>query len=221
MEIIRVENMSKSFGRAKVLDDVSLVCDWGKVYGLVGDNGSGKTTLFRCLTGMTSYEGTIRKGEWVTVGYLPADNFFYPLVTGYEYIEFCLRAYGKKVNRKQIDYLNTKMFRLPLGRYASEYSTGMQKKLGFMAVCLQGPDLYILDEPFNGIDLKGCIQMKQLIRNLKAQWKTVIVSSHRLDALHEVCDTIYYLREGKLLKRFACGSVEEIERFILHEEEEA
>lgn len=51
MEIIRVENMSKSFGRAKVLDDVSLVCDWGKVYGLVGDNGSGKTTLFRCLTG--------------------------------------------------------------------------------------------------------------------------------------------------------------------------
>lgn len=63
--------------------------------------------------------------------------------------------------------------------------------------------------------------MKQLIRNLKAQWKTVIVSSHRLDALHEVCDTIYYLREGKLLKRFACGSVEEIERFILHEEEEA
>ncbi len=113
------------------------------------------------------------------------------------------------------------MFRLPLDRYASEYSTGMQKKLGFMAVYLQDPDLYILDEPFNGIDLKGCIRMKHLISYLKAQWKTVILSSHRLDVLHEVCDSIHYLREGRLLKGFACGSVEEIERFILNEEEGA
>ncbi len=221
MEMIRMEHVSKSFGSLKVLDDVSLVCDFGKVYGLVGDNGAGKTTLFRCLTGMTSYEGMIRKGDWVTVGYLPADNFFYPLVTGYEYIAFCLRAYGKKVGRKQIDYLNANMFHLPLDRYASEYSTGMQKKLGFMAVYLQDPDLYILDEPFNGIDLKGCIRMKHLISYLKAQWKTVILSSHRLDVLHEVCDSIHYLREGRLLKGFACGSVEEIERFILNEEEGA
>ena len=187
MEMIRMEHVSKSFGSLKVLDDVSLVCDFGKVYGLVGDNGAGKTTLFRCLTGMTSYEGMIRKGDWVTVGYLPADNFFYPLVTGYEYIAFCLRAYGKKVNRKLIDCLNERMFRLPLDRYASEYSTGMQKKLG--------------------------------ISYLKAQWKTVILSSHRLDVLHEVCDSIHYLREGKLVKGLTCGSVEEIERFILGEEE--
>ena len=218
MEMIRMENVSKSFGGLKALDGVSLVCDWGKVYGLVGDNGAGKTTLFRCLTGMTSYEGMIRKGDWVTVGYLPADNYFYPLVTGYEYIAFCLRVYGKKVSRKLIDDLNTKMFRLPLDRYASEYSTGMQKKLGLMAVYLQDPDLYILDEPFNGIDLKGCIQMKHLIGFLKAQWKTVILSSHRLDVLHEVCDSIHYLREGKLLKGFTGKSVEEIERFILGEE---
>lgn len=215
MEIIGMNNLSKSFGHLKVLDCISLTYEQGKIYGLAGENGAGKTTLFRCLTGILPYEGTIRKGKEVKVGYLPAECYFYSLITAREYIEFCLKAYGEQLSRTRLDEINEEVFHLPLDRYASAYSTGMKKELVFLALYLQHPDVYILDEPFNGVDLKGCILLKNLIRRIKEQQKTVIVSSHQLASLHELCDAIHYLCEGKIIKEFTSEPIEEIERFIL------
>ena len=178
MEIIGMNNLSKSFGHLKVLNCISLTYEQGKIYGLAGENGAGKTTLFRCLTGLLPYEGTIRKRKEVKVGYLPAECYFYSLITAREYIEFCLKAYGEQLSRTRLDEINEEVFHLPLDRYASAYSTGMKKKLAFLALYLQHPDVYILDEPFNGVDLKGCILLKNLLRRIKEQQKTVIVSSH-------------------------------------------
>ena len=172
MEIIGMNNLSKSFGHLKVLNCISLTYEQGKIYGLAGENGAGKTTLFRCLTGLLPYEA-------------------------------------------RLDEINEEVFHLPLDRYASAYSTGMKKKLAFLALYLQHPDVYILDEPFNGVDLKGCILLKNLIRRIKEQQKTVIVSSHQLASLHELCDAIHYLCEGKIIKEFTSEPIEEIERFIL------
>ena len=128
MEIIGMNNLSKSFGHLKVLNCISLTYEQGKIYGLAGENGAGKTTLFRCLTGLLPYEGTIRKRKEVKVGYLPAECYFYSLITAREYIEFCLKAYGEQLSRTRLDEINEEVFHLPLDRYASAYSTGMKKK---------------------------------------------------------------------------------------------
>ncbi len=118
MEVIVIEQLSKNYGETRVLDALSLTYESGKIYGLVGENGAGKTTLFNCIMGLTPYEGNIRRLSGLSIGYLPAETYFYPLITGYEYLEFCLRAKGKRVDEAQVKALNESLH-LPLHRYAS------------------------------------------------------------------------------------------------------
>lgn len=214
MELIYIKELSKVYGKTRVLDDLSVSYESGKIYGLVGENGAGKTTLFSCIMGVTDYEGEIRKSSKISVGYMPAESFFYSLITGKEYLEFCIKAKGEKMDAKAIDSLN-KIFQLPLERFASDYSTGMKKKIALMALLLQENDLYILDEPFNGVDLYGCIQLKRIIRELKDKGKTVIISSHLINTLHELCDEIDFLDGHTIRKRYIQASVDEIEQDIL------
>lgn len=214
MELIYIKNLSKAYGKTRVLDNLSVSYESGKIYGLVGENGAGKTTLFSCIMGVTDYDGEIRKFSKISVGYMPAESFFYSLITGKEYLEFCIKAKGKKMDAKAIDSLN-KIFQLPLERFASDYSTGMKKKIALMALLLQENDLYILDEPFNGVDLYGCIQLKRIIRELKDKGKTVIISSHLINTLHELCDEIDFLDGHTIRKRYIQASVDEIEQDIL------
>ena len=202
MELIYIKNLSKAYGKTRVLDNLSVSYESGKIYGLVGENGAGKTTLFSCIMGVTDYEGEIRKSSKISVGYMPAESFFYSLITGKEYLEFCIKAKGKKMDAKAIDAL--------------DYSTGMKKKLALMALLLQENDLYILDEPFNGVDLYGCIQLKRIIRELKDKGKTVIISSHLINTLHELCDEIDFLDNHTIRKRYIQASVDEIEQDILN-----
>ena len=214
MELLVIRNLCKSFGSLLVLDDISTSYQEGKIYGLIGENGAGKTTLFNCILGINEFEETIEKKRGRQIGYLPSSLFFYPLITGREYIEFCLIAKGADMDTESIKRWN-KVFQLPLDRYASEYSTGMKKKLAFMALLLQKNDIYILDEPFNGVDLTGCILMKKMIQSLKHKNKTVIISSHQIVALHEICDCIHYLYNHKIANEFVSETVDEIERQII------
>ena len=212
MELIYIKDLSKAYGKTRVLDNLSVSYKSGRIYGLVGENGAGKTTLFNCIMGVTDYDGEIRKSSRMAVGYMPAENFFYSLITGNE---FCIKAKGKKMDAEAIDSLN-KVFQLPLERFASDYSTGMKKKLALMALLLQENDLYILDEPFNGVDLYGCIQLKRIIRELKDKGKTVIISSHLINTLHELCDEIDFLDGHTIRKRYIQASIDEIEQDILN-----
>ena len=215
MELIDIKDLSKAYGKTKVLDNLSVSYESEKIYGLVGGNGAGKTTLFNCIMGVTDYDGEIRKSSQMSVGYMPAESFFYSLITGKEYLEFCIKAKGKRIDSKTIDSLN-KVFQLPLERFASDYSTGMKKKLALMALLLQDNDLYILDEPFNEVDLYGCIQLKRIIRELKDKGKTVIISSHLISTLHELCDEIDFLDNHTIRKRYIQASIDEIEQDILN-----
>ena len=214
MELIYIKNLSKAYGKTRVLDNLSVSYESGTIYGLAGENGAVKTTLCSCIMRVTDYHGEIRKSSKISVGYMPAESFFYSLITGKEYLEFCIKAKGKKMDAKAIDSLN-KIFQLPLERFASDYSTGMKKKLALMALLLQENDLYILDEPFNGVDLYGCIQLKRIIRELKDKGKTVIISSHLINTLHELCDEIDFLDGHTIRKRYIQASVDEIEQDIL------
>lgn len=217
MELIKIKNLHKSFEQTKVLNGLSLIYESKRIYGMIGENGAGKTTFFKCILGLLSYNGTIIKEKNLKIGYLPSENFFYSLITGWEYLEFCIKASGNNINISKVEELNL-CFQLPLHKYASEYSTGMKKKLAFMALLLQEIDVYILDEPFNGVDLKGCILLKRLIRELKNRNKTIIISSHQISALHEICDNIHYLNKGIITHEFTNESIAEIETIILTEE---
>lgn len=214
MELMHIYNLSKRYGELEVLDGVNLDFHQGKVYGLVGENGAGKTTLFKCMMGLTDYQGEVTQADVLSVGYMPADTFYYPLITAKEHIEFCVKAKGLSINEEEIQRLN-EMFELPLNRFASRFSTGMKKKLAFMTLLLQKNDLMILDEPFNGVDLKGCINMRNIIKEAKSEGKTFIISSHQITALHEICDCIDFLCKHTILKRYRDESVEEIEDDIL------
>ena len=216
MERLVIKNLNKSFGSLLVLEDISISYQEGKIYGLIGENGAGKTTLSNCILGINEFEGKIEKMNEMQIGYLPSSLYFYPLITGQEYIEFCIKAKDMEIDSNAIEQWN-KVFRLPLDRYATEYSTGMKKKLAFMALLLQKNDIYILDEPFNGVDLTGCILMKKMIRSLKHENKTVIISSHQIVALHEICDSIHYLYNHKIANEFVSETVDEIERQIINE----
>ncbi|MDM1295130.1 ATP-binding cassette domain-containing protein [Sphingobacterium sp. N143] len=197
--MIELINLSKSFAAHQVLHDISFTFDTGKVYGIVGENGAGKTTLFRCIAGLEAADGKIKadiqplKNQ---LGYLPSDPYFLSKLTGAEYIYLLTDARGKSIRNLE----ERNIFELPLKEYASSYSTGMKKKLALTATLLQGNSYYILDEPFNGIDLQSSIILTEIILRLKAMKKTILISSHIFSTLKDTCDEILVLENGRISK---------------------
>lgn len=212
--MIEIKNLSKSFGNNLVLDNVSMSFDYGRVYGIMGENGAGKTTLFQCILNFIHYTGNVLFPDHTTIGYLPDTPFFYSFVTGREFLVFFIKSRNKNAPVEEINELN-KNFALPLDEYASSYSMGMKKKLYLMALILQKSDFYILDEPFNGLDLAGSIILKNWIRILKSEGKTIFFSSHIISVMTDVCDKIYFLHEGKIKHIYDNQSASEIENDII------
>lgn len=197
--MIKINRLCKSYGNNEVLKNISMEFSKGKVYGIVGENGAGKTTLFRCIAGLESYTGEIiseinpLKNH---LGLLLTDPFFFSKITGKEYIRLLCNARGRtdiKIDEKNI-------FDLPLNQYASTYSTGMKKKLAITAILLQDNKCFILDEPFNGVDIQSNIILTEIILKLKKLNKTVLISSHIFSTLSDTCDEIHLLKKGDQIK---------------------
>ena len=198
--MISIQNLSKSFGSKQVLKNINVEFDKGQVYGIVGENGAGKTTLFRCIAGLENYEGQIISDLSPLKNYLGlllTEPFFFTKITGKEYIRLLCNA--RKKNVSKIDDKN--IFDLPLNQYASTYSTGMKKKLALLAILLQENQCFILDEPFNGVDIHSNIIIIDLVRKLRELGKTVIISSHIFSTLSDTCDEIYLLKDGEIIKK--------------------
>ena len=212
--MIEVKNLTKKYGSQVCLDKVCLSLEEGRIYGMVGENGAGKSTLFRCLTNLENYDGEVEIPNGLTVGYLSDTPFYYTYVTGREYIEFCMKASGKVLDKTALEEINSH-FRLPMDKYATRYSLGMKKRLAIMALMLQEPDIVILDEPFNGLDIVGTLILKKWFKELKDKHKTVIFSSHIISSLTDISDEIHYIHAGKLIRSFnGDASAEEIEAMI-------
>lgn len=197
--MIKIKELSKSYGNNKVLENISLELSKGKVYGIVGENGAGKTTLFRCIAGLESYSGEITSDITPLknhLGLLLTDPFFFSKITGKEYIRLLCNARNKK--NVNIDQKN--IFDLPLNQYASTYSTGMKKKLAITAILLQENQYFILDEPFNGVDIQSNIILTEIILKLKTLNKTILISSHIFSTLSDTCDEIHLLTKGEQIK---------------------
>ena len=198
--MIKIEGLSKFYGAKQVLKNINLNIEKGKVYGIVGENGSGKTTLFRCIAGLEKYRGSISSDFDILknhLGLLLTEPFFFSKITGREYIHLLCSA--RSIEAGDIDMRN--IFDLPLEQYASTYSTGMKKKLALTAILMQENACFILDEPFNGVDIQSNIIITEIVQKLKDMGKTILISSHIFSTLSATCDEIHLLKEGELIKK--------------------
>ena len=209
--MITITNLNKSYGFTDALSEVNLEIAPGKVYGVVGPNGAGKTTLFNCLAGFTGYSGSIvyaQKDIRNFMGFLPTEPFFMSWITAREHLQFLCNA--RKIKGVDLDKIN--IFDLPLDRFASAYSTGMKKKLAITGILIQKNQFFILDEPFNGVDIQSNLLISELILALKAKGKTLIISSHILSSLTDICDQFIVLKEGRIVQQAGRDEFSEIER---------
>ncbi len=198
--MISITSLSKSYGNKMVLNDITISFSKGKVYGIVGKNGAGKTTLFNCISGLEIHSGEISCDFEILkdhLGYLQTEPHFFSKITGREYLQLFCNA----VELKNVDLDIKNVFDLPLQQYAMTYSTGMRKKLALTAILIQNNEIYILDEPFNGVDIQSNIVITEIIQRLKTLNKTIIISSHIFSALKDTCDEIHLLKDGSFVRK--------------------
>lgn len=208
--MIEIKALHKSFGKNNVLKDINLTFKPGEVHGIVGENGAGKSTLFNCIAGFEKHQGSISYSEGNlknVTGFLNTDPHFLSRLTGQEYLQLFCNA--RNIDTSDLRQKN--IFDLPLNRFADTYSTGMKKKLALTAILLQKNDIFILDEPFNGVDIQSNIVIKEIILKLKSLQKIVIISSHIFSTLNETCDFLHHLKEGKIVKSATKNEFNEIE----------
>ena len=199
--MISIKALSKSYNGKAVLKDIDLNLLKGTVHGIVGENGAGKTTLFRCISGLESYTGSIESEIQPLkdkMGFLTTDPYILSKITGKEYIRLLCHARQVKIE----DWEAKNIFDLPLDQYAESYSTGMQKKLAITAILLQKNEVFVLDEPFNGVDIQSNILITEIILHLKSLGKTILISSHIFSTLSDTCDTIFHLSDGRIKQQY-------------------
>ena len=214
--VIQTRNLSKIYrdfwGRKKVraLNSLSLEVNKGEVFGLLGPNGSGKTTTLKLLLGLlfpTEGEVTIlgKSASDVTknerIGYLPEESYLYRFLNAEETLDFYGRLFNMPADvrrdraKKLIERVGLKNARR---RQLKEYSKGMTRRIGLAQALINEPDLILLDEPTSGLDPLGSRDMKDMIVKLKEEGKTVVMCSHLLADVQDVCDRIAILDGGEL-----------------------
>ena len=220
MNIIEVENVTKKFGHYKALDDLSLSIGQGRIFGLLGHNGAGKTTLIRLLTCInTPDSGTIRfLGHELTpadvsnIGYLPEERGLYKKMKVSEQAVYMARLRGMS-KRDATESLQHWFHKLGIescwNRRVEDLSKGMQQKVQFIVTVVHNPDFLIFDEPFSGFDPINAEQLKSEILELKEKGATIILSTHNMASVEEICDDIALINKGKVLIE---GAVNEVRR---------
>jgi ABC-2 type transport system ATP-binding protein len=195
--MITIENLVVSYDKGhNIIDLLNLVLSENTINGIVGLNGAGKTTLLNSIYGLKRIDsgsikfndGKINKKE---ISFLETENYFYSNITGREYLSLF------KNPDYNVDKWN-QLFLLPLDSIVDDYSTGMKKKLALMGILKQDKNIMILDEPFNGLDIETCRIIRQILLKLKGHNKTIIITSHIIETLTNLCDYIHYLEKGQI-----------------------
>src|SRR4030088_173692 len=182
----------------------------GEIFGLLGPNGSGKTTTIKLLLGLlfptegdalVFGEQAADVGKNERIGYLPEESYLYRFLNAEETLDFYGRLFNidpVKRRAKSQELIERVGLKNDRKRPLKEYSKGMRQRIGLAQALINDPELVILDEPTSGLDPLGTAWMKKLILDLKAKGKTVLMCSHRLDDVQDVCDRIAILYEGEL-----------------------
>ena len=218
--MIDIVGVSKFYAKHTALDKVSFSISGGRIFGLLGPNGAGKTSLIRILNQITlPDEGEIRfKGEKLSenhtqkFGYLPEERGLYKKMKVGEQLVYLARLKGMTAKAAQESlkyYIDRFEIKEWLGKKIEELSKGMQQKVQFVATIAHSPDVIILDEPFSGFDPINAELLTNEILNLKAQGKTIMLSTHRMENVEELCDDIALINKSKLL---VAGRVRDVRR---------
>lgn len=209
-EVIKIVNASKSFRQHKVLDQVSLSCEAGKIYGIIGYNGSGKTVLFKCICGFYRLdEGEIwirekkmkKDMDMLTeAGIIIEEPAFLRNQSGYQNLDFLYRLRNRK-NKELIFEVMKKVGLDPKSRKkVCNYSLGMRQRLAIAQAIMEDQPILILDEPMNGLDKRGITDMRSFFESLKKSGKTILMASHNKEDIDTLCDEVYEMDMGKLSK---------------------
>lgn len=195
---LEINKFSFSYGKKKILNDLSIGVASGSIHGLVGPNGTGKTTLFDAIFQHHLYpEIIIASGLEKEIAFLPTDPYFYPYMTGMEY----LRIVSGKKEKQEIERWKD-VFDLPLQEYVHHYSTGMKKKIALLGVVLLNKKILLLDEPTNGLDMDSCEAVYLILEKLKLSGHTIFITSHIYETLTKSCDRITLLQSGLPCRTF-------------------
>lgn len=219
--LVEARSVSKSFGDKHALSDVSLAVPAGQLCGLLGPNGAGKTTFFRLLMGiLKTSSGDLTVGGHDAfedrievkrlVGFLPDEPVFYSYLTAQETLELSAGMHGLDIG-PTLDRVRPLVERLglvpDLTRFADDYSRGMKKKLGLLLALLHRPQLLVLDEPTNGLDVESTRLFYELMREEAARGTTILFSTHLMDQVTRLCTHATVLHHGRIV---AAGAIDSL-----------
>ncbi len=218
---IQTVDLSRRYGRMVALDQLNLSVEQGSIYGFIGPNGAGKTTTLRLLAGLLEPSGgevrlmgerLVPGGAQRLVGYMPDFFGVYDDLRVWEYLDFFARCYGLDgaTRKRSVDEL---LSLVDLGHkrdaYVQSLSRGMQQRLCLAHALVHNPPVLLLDEPASGLDPRARVELRELLRTLRDMGKTVLLSSHILSELAEVCTEIGIIESGKMV---VSGPVDEVRR---------
>ena len=203
---VSLKNVSKDFGKDRVLKSVTRDFERGKIHGIVGNNGSGKTVMFKCICGfLQTTEGEItvdgkRIGTDVDfppdIGIIIETPGFLPQYSGLKNLEI-LASLKKKISVSQIaDTIRLVGLDPTMKKPVGKYSLGMRQRLGIAQAIMESPSLLILDEPMNGLDKHAVKYMRELFLDLKSDGRTILIASHNVADIEELCDTVCEMDAG-------------------------
>ena len=210
MKILVCENLKKQVKRKVIIENISFSVDKGEVVGLIGPNGAGKTTIIKSILGLINLtEGKVTingydiKKDFVKaiekVGAIVENPDAYMYLSGYDNLKITANNY-RGITKSRIDEV-AKIVGLEnrIKDKVSTYSLGMRQRLGIAEAIINNPELLILDEPTNGLDVEGIIEIRNLIKNLSHQGIAIIISSHNLTEIDNLCNRIIAIKNGKMI----------------------
>lgn len=225
--MIRIEQLTKFYGKTKALDNLDLEIRPGEFFGFLGPNGAGKTTTIKITVGLLrpssgrvvvggndEEEGAdvLKEPERAKslIGYIPDSPYLYDKLSGYEYVHFVGGLYGvpvKKIDAHIKEYFN--MFNLTHAEHSlvESYSHGMRQKLVIAGALVHDPQVLVVDEPMVGLDPRSSRVVKDLLKQKSRDGMTIFLSTHTLDVAEELCDRVGIIRRGKLI---AVGAIDEL-----------
>lgn len=209
--ILKIEGLSKSFGKNKVLDNINLTIKHGEIFGVVGKNGVGKTTIMKCVLGLiSSYEGKISLMDEKSLvqgrartGSMIDDPGFFKYMSGIDNLKYFARVYNCYDEREIDELLKVVGLYEARKRKVGKYSLGMKQRLGLATALLGKPEFLILDEPINGIDPEGIVEIRNMLKEyVEKNNASIFISSHILSELEQLCDKYVIMDAGKIVKQF-------------------